>query len=471
MKLKPSIYFLGLSCLPIALMSLLNIFYCFYFNYLQNINSYLSVLILALLFFFILVKIGRNDKNNITVYEQIFLIFLIYFLISFLIFIPYLFSSYDISFLDAYFESISGLTSTGFTIFTNIKNLDEPLILWRSSSQWVGGFYFLIFLVLIFSNKRINFKMVDLSYMIEKKINFSSNLVSVTYRIFFIYLSLTALIFFIFLISGIRLFDSMNLSMTIISSGGFLPTQSLEDIIRNNFQLFLLCFTFLIPILNFYLFYNIVLARDNIKEHKEDIYLIIFIISFSIIFYFFNDLKILVVFLNILSSISTSGLSIGYVPENFGLYFLILTLFGGSVLSTTSGIKFLRIYILLKAFLLEISKIVKPNVILNTKIMFSEKKINSDNIKISFLIFILFFFSLFILSTILLVDVLDFENSFKLSILTLTNTTSSNIYGIENIQFSNLFTFTKISLIIFMVIAKVELLAILILVRKVFFKS
>ena len=66
---------------------------------------------------------------------------------------------------------------------------------------------------------------------------------------------------------------------------------------------------------------------------------------------------------------------------------------------------------------------------------------------------------------------LNFENSFKLSILTLTNTATSNIYGIEQIQFANLFTFSKISLIIFMVIAKVELLTIFILVRKLFFKD
>ena len=471
MNFKPSFYFLGLSCLPIALMSLLNIFYSFYFNYLKNLNSYLAVLVISIIISISLIKIGKKDKDKISIYGQLFLIFLIYFFMSFLILIPYLFGIYNISFIDSYFEAISGLTSTGFTVINNINILDDPLILWRSSSQWVGSFYFLIFLVLIFSNKQINFKMIDLSYIIEKKINFSSNLIGVTYRIFFIYLSLTVLIFLLFLFSGIRLFDGMNLSLTIISSGGFLPVDSLENIIRSNFQSFLLCITFLIPILNFYLFYNIFLARNNLKYHKEDIYLIILIIIFSIIFYFFNDAKILEVFINILSSISTSGISIGSVPENFGLYFIILTLIGGSVLSTTSGIKFLRIYILTKAFLLEIYKLVKPNVIMNTKIMFSEKKINSDNIKISFLIFILFFFSLFILSSILLIDNLDFENSFKLSILTLTNTAASSIYGIEDVQFSNLFTFSKISLIIFMIIAKVEMLAVFILFRKVFFKN
>ena len=471
MKIKPCLYFLGLSCFPISAMSLLNIFYSFYFNYLDNTISYLFVLFSSLLIGLIFFKIGKKESESINIYQQIFLIIIIYFFISFFILIPFYFSNYDVSFIDSYFESISGLTGTGFTIFKHIKNLDNPLILWRSSSQWIGGFYFLIFLVLIFSNKQINFKMIDLSFNFEKKINFSTNLISVTNRIFFIYLSLTALIFLIFLTSGIRLFDSLNLTMTVISSGGFLPTDSLNEIIKNNFQSLLLCLAFLISILNFYFFYNVILERDNLKNHREDMYIIVLVLVFSTIFYFINDLNLSSVFINVLSSIGTSGISTRAVPENFGLYFIILTLLGGSVLSTTSGLKFLRIYILIKAFFMDMYKLAKPNVILNTKIMFSEKKINTENIKMSFLIFILFFLSLFILSSILLADFLDFENSFKLSVLTLTNTVASNIYGMGEIQFSDLFIFSKVSLIIFMVIAKAELIAIFILARKVFFKN
>tara|TARA_B100000700_G_scaffold72529_1_gene80975 strand:- start:2003 stop:3361 length:1359 start_codon:yes stop_codon:yes gene_type:complete len=452
-------------------MSIINVFYSIYFNYFENIISYAGVLFLSLFLGLIFFSIGKKERENINIYEQFLLIFIVYFLISFFILLPFYFSNYDISFLDSYFESISGLTGTGFTIFQNVTILDDPLILWRSSSQWLGGFYFLIFLILIFSNKQINFKMIDLSFNLEKKINFSSNLTSVTNRIFFIYLSLTILIFLLFLISGIRLFDSLNLTMSVISSGGFLPTNSLDDIVRNNFQSVILCFSFLLSIFNFYLFYNVILGRNNLKEHKEDLYIFILVITFSMIFYFINDLNLSSVFINVLSSIGTSGISTGAVPVNFGLYFIILTLFGGSVLSTTSGLKFMRVYILVKAFFIEMYKLVKPNVMLNTKIMFSEKKVNSDNIKISFLIFILFFLSLFILSSILLTDFLNFENSFKLSILTLTNTAASNIYGIEKIEFGDLFIFSKISLIIFMVLAKVELLCIFILVRKVFLKD
>ncbi len=471
MKIKPCLYFLGLSCFPITIMALMNIFYSFYFDYLTSVKFYALTLFLSCSIGFSLFKIGKKEQENINIYEQIFLIFLIYFLISFFIQIPIYFSEYNVSFIDSYFESISGLTGTGFTIFENVKNLDPPLILWRSSSQWIGGFYFLIFLVLIFSNKQVNFKLVDFSFNLENKINFSPNLRSVTTRILFIYLLLTVFIFSIFLISGIRILDSLSLAMTVISSGGFLPTDSLNEIIENNFQSVTLCIGFLISILNFYLFYNLILGRDNLKEHKEDLYIIGAIVIFSMIFYFTNNLSFTSVFINILSSVGNSGISIQAVPDNFGLYFIVLTLIGGSVLSTTSGIKLLRIYILIKAFLMEIYSLVQPNVVLNNKIMFSEKKINNENIKMSFLVFILFFFSLFILSSILLVDYLDFENSFKLSILTLTNTVSSDIYGMDKVWFADLFTFSKISLIIFMVIAKVELVSIFILAQRVFFKN
>ena len=471
MRIKSCLYFLGIGCFPISFLALLNIFYSLHFDNFSNINSYTATLFLSLITGFIFFKIGKNFKNDITAYEQIFLVLLVYFLISFFYSIPFYFGDYNLSFIDSYFESISGLSGTGFSVFENISNLDPPLILWRSSSQWIGGFYFLIFIILIFSNKLIGFKFVDFSFNLEKKLNFSSNWLSVSIRTFFIYFFLTILIFSLFSISGIRFFNSFNLAMTVISSGGFLPANSLDRIITTNLQSIFLSLSFLVSLLNFYLIYNIFFNRSDLKNHQEDLYLVILIIIFSIVFYFIHELDLSSVFVNILSSIGTSGISLGEVQGNFALYLLILTLLGGSVLSTTSGIKFIRIYILIKALFAEMYKLVKPNVIISSNIAFSEKKINTENIKMSFLIFILFFLSLFILSSILLVDTLNFENSFKLSILTLTNTAVSNIYGIEQIQFANLFTFSKISLIIFMIIAKVELLTIFILARKLFFKD
>ena len=101
----------------------------------------------------------------------------------------------------------------------------------------------------------------------------------------------------------------------------------------------------------------------------------------------------------------------------------------------------------------------------------TERKINDENIKISFLIFISFFLSLFILSSFLILDNIGFERSFKLSILTLTNTVNSEMYNLQNINFANLLTSSKISLIIFMIIGKIELISIFLIFKKILLKD
>ena len=153
------------------------------------------------------------------------------------------------------------------------------------------------------------------------------------------------------------------------------------------------------------------------------------------------------------------------------LYFLLLTIIGGSLISNTSGIKLTRIYILLKITSSEIIKLISPNSIINKTIYNSDKKISDDNVKISFLIFISFFLSLFILSSFLVIDNIGFEKSFKLSILTLTNTLNSEMYDMHSINFANLLTSSKISLILFMIIGKIELISVFLIFKKIFLKE
>jgi trk system potassium uptake protein TrkH len=173
----------------------------------------------------------------------------------------------------------------------------------------------------------------------------------------------------------------------------------------------------------------------------------------------------------VLSSLCNSGLSLNQTPDNLVLLFLLLAMIGGSIISNTSGIKFMRVYILIKTTSSEILKLIRPNNITNLNILNSEKKINSENIRLSFLIFISFFISLFILSSVLILDEISFDNSFKLSILTLTNTTNSDLYGLSNVDFSNLLTKSKISIIIFMIVGKIELISVFLIIKNFFFKN
>ena len=141
------------------------------------------------------------------------------------------------------------------------------------------------------------------------------------------------------------------------------------------------------------------------------------------------------------------------------------------MISNTSGIKLSRFYILLKITSAEIIKLISPNSIINKTLFNSEIKINEENIIVSFLIFISFFISLFILSSFLIFDDIGFERSFKLSILTLTNTVNSEMFNLQNLNFVNLLTSSKISLIIFMIIGKIELISVFLIFKKILFKD
>ena len=470
MNLKSISYYLGLFCFPISILSFINILYSSYFDYFLSINSYITTLIISSTIGFILFFFGKKSLRRINFLEQIFLILLVYLLVGFLISLPFYLSNYQVTFTNSFFEAISGLTSTGFSIFGNIKYLDPTLILWRSSSQWIGGLYFLFFLIIIFSNKQFSFKMNELTYSGDGGINSENNIRNLLFRIFILYIILSFLIFILLNISGIRMYNSLNLSMSLVSTGGFLPTDSLNTIIRSNLQKLVLIISLLISMLNFFLIFNIFQKKIIIREHKEDFYLIVLSIVL-ILLVSFNNFDGLEIIISVLSSLSNSGLALINVDNNLSLYFILITIIGGSLISNTSGIKFTRIYILLKTASSEINKLISPNSIINKNLFSSEKKITDENIKISFLVFISFFVSLFILSSILIVDNIGFEKSFKLSILTITNTTTSGMFAIEQMNFENLQISSKLSLIMFMIIGKIELLSAFLLVKKFFLKD
>ncbi len=463
-------YYLSLFCFPISILAFINILYSSYFDYFLSINSYVITLLTSLTLGFFLFFIGKTSIKKINFFEQLILIFFVYVIISLFIAIPFYLSNYQVTFINSLFESISGITGTGFSIFDNIKYLDPTLILWRSSSQWIGGLYFLFFLVLIFSNKQFGYKMNDLTFSGDGNINSESNIKQLLLKIIILYSVISFIIFLLLNLSDVRMFNSLNLSMSLVSTGGFIPTDTLDNIIKSNPQKIVFIFSLVISIMNFFLILNIFEKKILIREHQEDLYLVCLSIIFTLLIFLNHDSGLNII-LGVLSSLGNSGLSLITSDNNLSFYFLLITIIGGSILSNTSGIKFARIYILFKAASLEVVKLVSPNSVTNKNIFYSEKKITDENIKISFLVFISFFISLFVLSGILILDDIDFEKSFKLSILTITNTTTSAMFGIKEMNFGNLLTTSKLSLIIFMIIGKIELISVFLIIKKIFFKD
>ncbi len=470
MNIKSIFFYVGLFCFPISILAFVNILYSSYFDYFLSIESYFITLFLSLIigsgFYFL----GKKSNKKINFIDQIVLIIFVYFLIGFLISIPFYLSNLQITFVSAFFEAISGVTGTGFTVFKNIKYLDPTLILWRSSSQWIGGLYFLFFLIFLFSNKKYNYKLTNLTYSGESNYLSEENIKNNLLKIFIFYSSISFIFLMLFNFSGVRLYNSFNLTMTTISGGGFLPADSLMEIISTGTQKFILIISLLFSTLNFFLILNIFNKNLLINKHREDFYLLITIIILTLLIYFNNQNGVNTI-ISVISSFANSGITLMQSDNNLSLYFLLLTIIGGSLISNTSGIKLTRFYILIKITSSEIIRLISPNSVINKSIFNSENKINDEYVKISFLIFISFFLSLFILSSFLVLDNIGFERSFKLSILALTNTVNSEIYSLQNLNFETLLISSKISLIIFMIIGKIELISVFLIFRKILFKD
>ena len=453
----------------ISVLSFFNIIYSFYLNLYLNLDTYYISLILSLILAVIFYKINIYEKKP-NIFEKILTVFFGYILIPMILAIPFYLSIYNLTFLNSYFEAISGFTSTGFTIFENIKQIDQSLILWRSSTQWIGGLYFLFSIIFLIDIYDESFKKTLTNY-----ISFNSSEISKqAVKIFLLYSGITLLIFIILNISSIRSFDSLNLAFTLISSGGFLPVNNLSIILKENIQIIVLSLLMLFSFFSIFFSYNLIfLRKKNINFFYEDFHLVIyFVIIISIFFLFFSFNN---EFSNNLLSISSSMSNIGFSNDiektNLTFVFLILVIIGGSFFSTSSGLRFIKIYSLFKYSLNQILSFSKPKNIFMNKLIFTQIKFDSDEINKYFLTVIIFFLSLFILTALLGLSGINFENSFKLSILTLMNTVNSSIYGLSEFDFNNLHFFTKYTLIFFMIVGRIELLTILLLIKKFLFKN
>ena len=171
------------------------------------------------------------------------------------------------------------------------------------------------------------------------------------------------------------------------------------------------------------------------------------------------------------SSVSNIGFSIEKENPNLTLIYLILVIVGGSFFSTSSGLRFVKILSLLKYSLNQILLFSKPKNIFMNKLMFSKINFDSNEINKYFLTILIFILSFLTLISMLSLSGLNFESSFKLSILTLMNTVNSSIYGLGEFDFDNLNYFSKYTLIFFMIIGRIELLTILLLMKKFLLKN
>ncbi len=465
LQIKYLSFFFGI----VSVLSFFNIIYSYYFNLYLNLDTYYFTLLSSVTVFLIFFRFGKENKKS-NIFEKILTIFLGYLLIPLILSIPFYLSIYNLTFLNSFFESISGFTSTGFTIFENIKLIDQSLILWRSSIQWIGGLYFLFSIIYLIDIYDESFKKTLTNFTSFN----SSESFKQAIKIFILYSCLTVVIFILLNLFSIRTFDSLNLALTIISSGGFLPVNDLSNIIKDNSQVIIISILMLLSFFSLFFIYNLLFSKKkNINFFYEDLHLVIYLIAVITIFFLFFSFNYNFSYnlLAVTTSISNIGFSLNTQQSNLNFVYLILVIIGGSFFSTSSGLRFIKIYSLLKFSLNQILSFSRPKNVFMNKLIFTKINFNLDEINKYFLSVIIFIISLFILASLLTLSGIDFISSFKLSILTLMNTVNSSIYGLENFNFNDLDFLTKYCLIFFMIVGRIELLTILLLIKKFLFKN
>jgi trk system potassium uptake protein TrkH len=225
--------YLSVFCAIISILAFFNIVYSYYLNLQLNLNTYIYTFQISFILTIIFYLIKNKNEKKTTIYQKILTILLGYFFLPLIISIPFYFSVYNLTFINSYFEAISGFTSTGFTIFDNINHIDQSLILWRSSSQWIGGLYFLFSIITLIDIFDHSFKKSLTNFISFNK----AETLKQSLKIFLLYSLITLVIFIVQNIFNIRLFHSLNMAMTIVSSGGFLPSNNLSNILINNSQI------------------------------------------------------------------------------------------------------------------------------------------------------------------------------------------------------------------------------------------
>ena len=465
-----SLIYTGSFLILLSIFSFFNIIYSYYFNIFLNVDAYTYSFFISLILGLFAIFFKKIKFKKILIYEKIVTVLFGYFFFPLIISIPFYLSLNNISFLNCYFEAISGFTSTGFTIFDNIKQIDASLILWRSTSQWIGGLYFLFSLLLLIDIFDENLKKSVTNY-----ISFSSSeVLKQSLKIIILYALLTIVVFLLLKLINLRTFDAFNFSLTIISSGGFLSVNNFDSLFVTDISKIVLSITFLFSYFSLFFTYNLFFFRKrNINYLSEDFYLSIYLlIIISFIFVFFNfDNNFLNIFVSITSSVSNLGISFEDTPKNLSFIFLILVIIGGSFFSTSSGLRVIKVLSLIKFSLNNLLSHSKPNQIYLNKVSLTNTNTNSKDINKYFLTIIIFIISLFTICLLLTIAGIELEKAFKIGILAIMNTVNSSMYGLGEFEFYNLSVFAKLTLIIFMIIGRIELLTLFILYKKFLFKN
>jgi trk system potassium uptake protein TrkH len=443
--------------------------------YRENSHSFLSSALITILIGVIFVLGNLQEKYQLNL-KQTFL-FSTFSWIAIALFgaIPFILSGLNFSFSDSFFESMSGITTTGSSVIVDLENSPKSILLWRAIMQWLGGVGIIVMAITVLPLLKVGGMQLFRIESSDKPEKILPRTTQVAFIIISTYLILTLFCIFFYKIFGMSLFDSVAHAMTTIATGGFSThNESIGYFKNSNIELVATIFIILgsIPFISYLKF-----IKGDRKIFFYDIQIrglvYLFIFSTLIMFLYLlinneNNLlieKIRIASFNVVSILSGTG----YVTNDFSLwgkfpliFFLFLMFVGGCAGSTACGIKIFRFQLLFLFINNQIKKLIYPNSVFILK--YNNKKI-TDNYMNSVIVFVFAYLFIFVLIAMLLsITGLDFLSAISGAATSISNVGPGlgEVIG-PNGNFKSIPEISKWILSFGMLLGRLELFAVLIL--------
>lgn len=448
----------------------------------ESWQSYAVPILLYLIVGGSLVITNRNVELKISIKEAFVITVLSWVLLAILCAVPFIYTKSSLSITDALFESMSGITTTGATILSDIDELPKGILLWRALLQWLGGIGVVVIALVILPFLRIGGMQLFHLEGDDPYDKFLPKISSVVAKIIIVYSILTSALLILYFLNGMTLFDSIAHSFTTISTGGFSTHNDSFAYFQSNTILNIAIIFMIIGSIPFLLLAQTTITNISsiLKDHQIRLFIIILILAITLIFYFARNYidgsvihKLITISFNTISIISGTG----FVSSNFeqwgnyaSVFFLLLMFIGGCAGSTTGGLKIFRFQILFKYIILHLKRMLKPHMVLSAQ--FNGKKVPESTYE-SVMTFFFVYIITFALSALLLsFSGLDFLTCISAAASTISNVGPGlgEIIGPEG-NYSSLTNYSKFVLIMTMFLGRLEMLTIFILLLPSFWKN
>ena len=440
-----------------------------------------SALITLLTGFILLIATRNHKTEKTTSRDGVFVVCTSWLALSLFGAMPFLLSKSVPNFTDGFFEAMSGFTTTGATILTNIESVPKDILLWRSMTQWIGGLAIIVFTIAILpflSMSGMQLFVAEINGINYDKLH--PRVMHTVKRIWGLYLFFTLLETLLLYLGDMDLFDALCHSLTTISSGGFSTRTASLGAYSNYSQVVVTIFMVLsgcnFSLLLLSLSWRSFAILKN-QEFRSFLFYTLFLgIGIGLVLLFARHLSFGSAFrqsfFSVISTFTTTGFFVGdYTqwPAFLGIILFLLMFIGACSGSTSGGIKIFRHLIFLNNSFLELKRIIHPNAVLPVKI--NGKSISTSGVYKNITFIVIYFLVFIVGAIILLLTGIDFNTAIGASVATLSNVGT----GIGNVGPGGSYVLfplgTKWVLMLLMLLGRVELFSLITLLSRSFWRN